>query len=187
MSGNNSERELSEKTQKLLAMINDLGMNALPYVKDSLFVKGAVTMCMQTPEGYRVLVEKAGPDFTPQEGAFFQGLEVSVHPGSAIGANFRQIDYNFNQMDDNQFRKRVLQDPTFSMDRLPTIQTPDDVVFASMIHLAGAEEVIADSKMKEEMGITNQPATLGELRELEAILQDSVLLDPYNNYLPVEE
>ncbi len=183
---NNPEDEVTEKTQKIIEGIDDLGLIALPYVTESLFNKNAMAIYMQAPEGYRVLVEKAGPDYIPEEERFFQGLKVSVHPGGAANPSFRQIDYNFDEKHDGKFRKRVLQERASSMEDVVALHSYEDVAVAGMTTHANAQNTLDNLQLEEDMGVNNQPATLDELRELELLLQRSKLLDPHHDYRPVE-
>jgi hypothetical protein len=181
----NPENEQAETTQKILDAIDELGLNALPYVTPSLFNKGAEAMYMQTPEQYRVVIEKAGPDFVPEEGRFFQSLRILVHPSVSKDANFKQIDYNFNEKGDGQFRKRMIGTRERGMEDVVAPHTHGDVAVAGMHTHINAMNMLKNMQLEEDMGVNNQPASLDELHEIEEILQTSVLLDPGNDYRPV--
>jgi hypothetical protein len=182
---NTAEKEIAEKTQDIIASIDSLARGSRSYAKDSLFNQGATTLYMQTPEHFRILIDKVEPGYIPEEGRFFQELNVSVHPGAVIDAPFRQIDYNFNEKHDGKFRKRVIMKEEYTVADITEPHSLDDLAVGGMAAHTSAEGVLKSLELEEEVGANNQPVTLVELREIEGILRNSVLLDPYNEYRPV--
>jgi hypothetical protein len=157
--------------------LDDIWEDYLAYTKPSALDKDTAILLLDTPNGERVVIEKAVEGSQP-EGHFFQDMDMSVRPGTSRTFTARQVDFNFNQFGDGQLRKRVISGEEHDVELIPKGASDEDILRLSQLALHHAMEQTENMRLAQDMGLDNQPVTPDEVAEAMSYLSGASVIDP---------
>lgn len=166
----------------LRTRLEDLCVDYLPYTRPSISYKDTAAIVLQAKTGERIIIEKSLQGAQPA-GAFFQDLNMSIHPGSNASFDMQQLDYNFNQYADDQLRRRVISGKENGVEIIPDDADGETILRFAQLSLHHAIEFSQNIHLEEEMGVNNQPATYDQIAEAISYLNGATVLDQH--YRPV--
>lgn len=163
--------------------LEDICVDYLPYTRPSVFNKNTASLLLDTPTGERVIIQKAMEGAQP-EGAFFQDMDMSVHPGASRTFDVQQVNFNFNQFGDGQLRKRVISGKENGVEEIPEGASSEGILHLAQLTLHHAMEASQNMRLAQEMGVDNQPVTPEEVAEAMSYLDGASVIDP-DTFKPV--